>query len=150
VSWQNWSEQAAQRLTISVDPVGVRKPEDFEPALLSLADSLPHALLVVADPLTTGNRRRVFDFAAANRLPAIYEWEFIARDGGLMSYGPDVGESCDRAAAFIDRILKGARPRDLPLEQPTRFRLVINLKAAKALDLTIRPTLLARADEVIE
>jgi ABC-type uncharacterized transport system substrate-binding protein len=143
------SEHAAQTLGLSVDPIGVRKPEDFEPAFVSIARNMPNAILVVADPLTSGNRRRMFDFTTANRLPAIYEWEYIARDGGLMSYGPDVGESCDRAAAFIDRVLKGARPRDLPFEQPTRFRLVINLKTAKALGIEIPPTLLARADEVI-
>jgi putative ABC transport system substrate-binding protein len=110
----------------------------------------PDAILMVTDVLTRLNRKRVYDFAAAHRLPAIYEEEGFAHDGGLMSYGPDRRDMFERTAGLIDRILKGARPAELPLEQPTRFRIVINLKTAQALGLTIPPTLLARADEVIE
>ena len=105
---------------------------------------------LVADPLTTLNRKRVFEFAAAHRLPAIYELSLFVRDGGLMSYGPDLDESFGRVAALVDRILKGARPAELPFEQPTKFPFVLNLKTAKALGLEIPSTLLARADEVIE
>ena len=105
---------------------------------------------MVADALTVLNRKRVFEFAAAHGLPAIFESDFHVRDGGLMSYGADVGESFSRAAALTDRILRGAKPADLPFEQPTRFVFALNLRTAKALGLTIPPTLLARADEVIE
>jgi putative ABC transport system substrate-binding protein len=98
-----------------------------------------------------GQRRTVFDFARANQLPALYEEnEAAVRDGGLMSYGPDLDESFDRIAALIDRILKGAKPAELPFEQPTRFRFVINGRTAKALGLIIPPSILLRADEVIE
>jgi putative ABC transport system substrate-binding protein len=92
----------------------------------------------------------VYDYAAANRLPAIYETKSFARDGGLMSYGPDQAESAAIAAALMDRILKGAKPAELPVQQPTKFELVINVKTSKALGLTVPPALLARADEVIE
>jgi len=105
---------------------------------------------LVTDALTVLNRKRVFEFAAAHRLPAIYEFDSLVRDGGLMSYGPALDESFDRVAALVDRILKGAKPTDLPFEQPTRFRLVINLKTAKALGLEDPPMLLDTADEVIE
>ena len=97
------------------------------------------------------NRKRVIDYAAAHRLPAIYEIEQLVREGGLMSYGGDVQANCfERAADLVDRIFKGAKPADLPFEQPTRYPFLINLKTAKAIGLTIPPTLLARADEVIE
>jgi len=100
--------------------------------------------------MTLFNRTRVFEFAAAHRLPAIFEFDFLVRDGGLMSYGPDQDETFDRVAALVDRILKGAKPAELPFEQPTRFRFVLNLKTAKSLGLVVSPILLALADEVIE
>jgi putative ABC transport system substrate-binding protein len=105
---------------------------------------------MVTDSLTLLNRKRVFNFAAERRLPAIYEQDFIARDGGLMSYGADQKESFDRAAALVDSIFKGTKPADLPFELPTRYLFVINLKTAKATNLTVPDTLLALADEVIE
>jgi putative tryptophan/tyrosine transport system substrate-binding protein len=105
---------------------------------------------MVADALTNLNRKRVFDYAAAKRLPAIYESDPHVRAGGLMSYGADRKESFQRAASMVDRIFKGARPADLPFEQPTRYRFVINLATAKATGLEISPKLLALADEVIE
>jgi putative tryptophan/tyrosine transport system substrate-binding protein len=104
---------------------------------------------MVTDALTALNCKRVFEFAAAHLVPAIYEYEFLARDGGLTAYGPDGKEGGERVADLVDRILKGAKPADLPFEQPTRFRFVINLKTAKALGLTLPPALLAAADEVI-
>src|SRR5256712_4332432 len=110
----------------------------------------PDAILMVTDALTILNRKRVFEFAAAHQLPAIYEFDSLVRDGGLMSYGPDQDESFSRVAALVDRILKGTKPADLPFEQPTRFRLVINLKTAQALGLTPPPTLLFPADEGIK
>jgi putative ABC transport system substrate-binding protein len=105
---------------------------------------------MVSDSLTNLNRKRVVAFAAERRLPAIYETDFITREGGLMSYGADRKEVFSRVAAFIDRIFKGAKPADLPFEQPTRYKLMINLKTAKAMDLNVPNTLLALADEVIE
>ena len=144
------SESAAQALGLKVEPLGVRSTEDFEPALSQMKQNMPDAIFVVDDRLTNVNRRRIFDFADTNRLPAMYEVEHIPRDGGLMSYGPDLVESLDRAAALIDRILKGAKPRDLPFEQPTRYRLVINLRTARLLGLTVPQVLLAQVDELIE
>jgi putative tryptophan/tyrosine transport system substrate-binding protein len=144
------SEAGAQAMGLSVQPLGVREPDDFDQAFAAMQREMPDAILMVTDALTILNRKRVFEFAAAHRLPAIYEFDFLVRDGGLMSYGPDPNESFDRVAALVDRILKGAKPADLPFEQPTRFRLVINLKTAQALGLEVPPTLLALADEVIE
>ena len=104
----------------------------------------------VADALTVLNRKRIFEFAAAKRLPAIYEYDFLVRDGGLMSYGPDLTESLERTAALVDRIFKGARPGELPFERPIRYPFVFNLKTAKSTGLEVPPKLLALADEVIE
>jgi len=133
-----------------VQTLGVREPDDFNDAFAAMTKEPPDGLLMVSDALMSLNRKRVFEFASAHRLPAIYEVEFLARDGGLMSYGPDTEEIFDRAAALVDRILKGTEPANLPFEQPTRFRLVINLKTAKELGLSVPQTLLATADEVIE
>jgi putative ABC transport system substrate-binding protein len=110
----------------------------------------PDAILMVTDSLTILNRKRVFEYAAAHRLPAIYEFDFLVREGGLMSYGPDPDESYERVAALIDHILKGNKPAELPFEQPTRFKFVVNLKTARAIGLDPPPSLLAAADEVIE
>ena len=108
------------------------------------------ALITVEDPLSVGHRKRIADFAAINRLPAIYGlWVFVDA-GGLMAYGAHLADLQRRAAGYVDKIIKGAKPADLPVEQPTKFELVINLKTAKALGLEIPPTLLARANEVIE
>jgi putative tryptophan/tyrosine transport system substrate-binding protein len=105
---------------------------------------------MVSDALTALDRKRVYEYATARRLPAIYESDNYVRDGGLMSYGADAVESYTRAARLIYRIFKGAKPADLPFEQPTRYLFVINLKTAKSIDLAIPPTTLALADEVIE
>jgi putative tryptophan/tyrosine transport system substrate-binding protein len=104
----------------------------------------------VSDALTTLNRRLVFDYAAERKLPAIYEYDFLVRDGGLMSYGADLQESFERAGDLVARIFKGAQPGDLPFEQPTRYPFVINLKTAKATGIDLPPNLVALADEVIE
>ncbi|TMJ33666.1 MAG: ABC transporter substrate-binding protein [Alphaproteobacteria bacterium] len=144
------SETGAQALGISVQALGVREPNDFDQAFAAMNRDVPDAILMVSDALTILNRKRVFEFAAAHRLPAIYEDDRYVRDGGLMSYGPDQSESFARVAALADRILKGAKPAELPFEQPTRFRFVLNLKTAKSLGLEVPPTLLALADEVVE
>jgi putative ABC transport system substrate-binding protein len=144
------SAQAAQGAGITVQPLGVREPDDFNAAFAAMTRDPPDAILMVSDSLTLLNRKRVIDYAAERRLPAIYEADVIVRDGGLMSYGAEPQESFERAAAMVDQILKGARPADLPVEQPTRYRFVINLKTAKSIGLEIPPTLTALADEVIE
>jgi putative ABC transport system substrate-binding protein len=112
--------------------------------------SRPDAILMVSDTLTVLNRKLVMEFAANNRLPAIYEFGFLVRDGGLMSYGPNLRETGERVGDLVARILRGARPADLPLEQPVHFEFIVNLKTAKSIGLIIAPALLSRADEVIE
>jgi len=144
------AEAGAKALGISVQPLGVREPSDFEEAFRAMNRNMPDAILMVTDFLTILNRKPVFEFAAAHRLPAMYEFAFLVHDGGLMSYGPDDNESFGRVAALVDRILKGAAPAELPFEQPTKFDLVINLKTAKTLGLTVPPLLLAQADEIVE
>jgi putative ABC transport system substrate-binding protein len=144
------SAQVAQSIGISVQAVGVREPDDFNEAFNVMNSDMPDAILMVADALTNLNRKRVFEFAAAKKLPAIYEYDFIVRDGGLMSYGPDLKESFERATALVARVFEGAKPADLPFEQPTLYPFAINLKTAKSTGIEIPPTLLALADEVIE
>jgi ABC-type uncharacterized transport system substrate-binding protein len=144
------TEVAARTLGVAIDSVGVQAPGDFDAAFATIGKLRPDALLVLADTVTTAHRRRTIEFAAVHHLPAMYEVREFTDDGGLMSYGIDVLEHYRRAAFFIDKILKGAKPADLPVEQPTKFELVINLKTAKALGLTIPPSLLLRADQVIE
>ena len=144
------AEAAAQILNVGVQTLGVREPNDFDDAFTEMTRSRPDAILMVTDTLTILNRKRVMEFATANRLPTIYEYSFLVRDGGLMSYGPKLGAIGVRVGDFVARILLGARPADLPLEQPTEFESVINLKTAKALGLTVPPSMLSRADEVIE
>ncbi len=144
------SEIGAKAMGVAVQPLAVREPDDFDQAFAAMTKDKPDAILMVTDSLTVLNRKRIFEFAAAQRLPAIYEFEFLVRDGGLMSYGPDANESFARVADLIDRVLKGAKPAELPFEQPTQFRFVLNLKTAQALGLTVPPALLARADDLIE
>jgi putative tryptophan/tyrosine transport system substrate-binding protein len=141
---------AARTIGVRVQPLGVREPEDFDEAFTTMARDPPDAILMVSDALTGLNRRRVYEFAAENRLPATYERGNYVREGGLSSYSPDLDEIYDRATYLIDRILKGAKPAELPFEQPTRFHLSINLKTAKALGITVPASVIARADEVTE
>jgi putative tryptophan/tyrosine transport system substrate-binding protein len=136
---------AARTIGVRVQPLGVREPEDFDEAFTTMARDPPDAILMVSD-----DRRRVYEFAAENRLPATYERGNYVREGGLSSYSPDLDEIYDRATYLIDRILKGAKPAELPFEQPTRFHLSINLKTAKALGITVPASVIARADEVTE
>jgi putative ABC transport system substrate-binding protein len=144
------SAKAAVVLGITVQTLGVREPDDFNGVFEAMDKEPPDAILMVSDALTNLNRKRVFDYAAAKRLPAIYEIDALVRDGGLMSYGADPKQSFERVGDLVARILKGARPADLPFEQPTRFLFVVNMKTAKSLGLEIPPMLVALADEVIE
>ena len=144
------SADGAKALGLIVQPLGVGEPDDFKEAFAAMDREPPDAILMVSDALTALNRKRVYEYATARRLPAIYESDNYVRDGGLMSYGADAIESYTRAASLIDRIFKGAKPADLPFEQPTRYLFVMNLKTAKSIDLAIPPTTLALADEVIE
>jgi putative tryptophan/tyrosine transport system substrate-binding protein len=144
------SAKAAQVLGVSVQELGVREPNDFDGVFEAMDREPPDAILMVSDILTVLNRKRVFDYAAVKRIPAIYEEQQFVRDGGLMSYGADPKESFERAGDLVAQIFKGARPADLPFEQPTRYPFVVNLKTANAIGLEMPPTLVALADEVIE
>jgi putative tryptophan/tyrosine transport system substrate-binding protein len=143
------AEQAARALKIETVLVEVQNG-DYEGAFSAMATERADALFVVSNPVLNRDRKRIIALAARHRLPAIYEWRESAEDGGLLAYGAKFRELNRRVAAYVDKILKGAKPGDLPVEQPTTFELVINLKTAKALGLTIPPSLLGRADEVIQ
>jgi putative ABC transport system substrate-binding protein len=144
------TQGAAKKLTIKLQSLEVRSPGDFDGALDITIQKRVDALVVVEDPLTFNHLNKVAEFCASNRLAAIYGLREFADAGGLMTYGASNGDLFRRSAGFVDKILKGLKPSELPVQQPTKFELVINLKTAKALGLTIPPTLLARADEVIE
>ncbi|HWZ66449.1 MAG TPA: ABC transporter substrate-binding protein [Stellaceae bacterium] len=144
------AEVEAKRLNMRIMPLGVHAPDDFDTAFSEMTKTPPDGILMVTDILTNLNRGRVMQYADEHRLPAIYEYARFAHDGGLMSYGPDESAILDRAAGLADRILKGAKAADLPLELPTRFQFAINLKTAKAIGLTIPEAILLRADDVIE
>jgi putative tryptophan/tyrosine transport system substrate-binding protein len=143
-------ERAARILKVDVRPIGVRSPDDFAGAFADLSRRPPDAVFVVADALTVMNRKQIIEFLATQRIPAMYEASNFVSDGGLMSYGPSAEEMFRRAAAYLDRIFKGAKPSDLPAELPTRYYLTVNLKAAQAMGLTIPPVLLLRADNVVK
>jgi len=144
------SAGAAQSLGIAVQALGVREPDDFNGVFEAMDRDRPDAIFMVADVLTTLNRKRVFDYAGAHHIPAMYEYDPSVQDGGLMSYGPDLSESMERAADLAARIFNGARPADLPFEEPTHYKLVINLKTAKATGIELPVNFVALADEVIE
>ena len=140
----------APSLGIEMSPIGVRDASEIEGAVTAFAREPNGGLIVLASPLPIVQRKLIIALAARHRLPAVYGLRFFVVDGGLISYGPDSVEPYRRAAGYVDRILKGEKPADLPVQAPTKYDLVINLKTAKALGLDIPPTLLARADEVIE
>jgi putative ABC transport system substrate-binding protein len=144
------TEDAARTLGIQLQSLEVRRPDDFSGAFEAAVRQRTAALLTVEDPLTTDLRKRIVDFAARNRLPAIYGMRLFVEAGGLMSYGTNYEDLRRRGVGYVVRILNGAKPGDLPVEQPTKFELAINLKTAKALALTIPQSLLLRADRVIE
>jgi len=141
---------AARALGVQLQFLEARSPEQFDDAFAAMTRERAAALLVLTDAMFIGQRRRIVDLAAASRLPAMYHQREFVDAGGLISYGASVSDMFRRAATHVDKILKGAKPADLPVEQPTKFEFVVNVKAAKALGLTIPQTLLLRADEVIQ
>ena len=144
------TQVAAAALGVKLQPLAVRGPEEIPSTLAAATRERAGALIVVPDSLLLSHRRSIIGFAAKNRLPAMYNFIEETEDGGLMSYGANLYENYRRAATFVDKILKGAKPGDLPVEQPTKLELVINLKTAKALGLTLPRSLLIRADQVIQ
>ena len=147
-----WTETqgAARALGVTLQSHEVRGTKDFEIAFAKMAEEHSDALLVLQDALTLQYRKEIVDFALQKRLPSVFPTKDSVEAGGLMSYGPRYPEMMRRAAYQVDRILRGAQPADLPMEQPTTFELVMNLKTARAIGLTVPPLLLSRADEVIE
>jgi putative ABC transport system substrate-binding protein len=143
-------EVAARALGVRLQSVEGRDPADIDRAFSDMTRARVGALTVISTPMFSKERRRLVDLAAKNRLPTMFSFRSYVDSGGLMSYGASVSDMFRRAATYVDKILKGAKPDDLPVEQPTKFELVINLKTAKALGLTIPPSLLGRADEVIQ
>jgi ABC-type uncharacterized transport system substrate-binding protein len=144
------TRQAAATLKIELLSLPVTTAADISIAIAKAENERASALLVAADPLTVRNRRTIIDECLLRNLPGMHSYALEARDGALMSYGSDVGEDYGRTAVYVDRILKGAKVADLPFQEPTKYRLVINLKTAAELRLSVPPSLLARADEVIE
>lgn len=143
-------ERAARILKVEVHPIGVRSKEDLATALSGLGRRRPDAVFIVADALIGINRKLIIEFLSHERIPAMYEVANYVNDGGLMSYGPDPAEMFRKAADYVDRILKGAKPADLPAELPTRYYLTLNQKVAQAMDFHFPPVLLLRADHVIK
>jgi putative ABC transport system substrate-binding protein len=144
------AETAASEIGLTVIASPIQSASDIEHSITTFAAEPAGSLLVLPSPTTGVNRERIIGLAAQFRLPAVYAFRFFSISGGLVSYGADTADLYRRAASYVDRILKGAKPADLPVQQPTKFDLVINLKTAKALGLEVPPTLLARADQIIE
>ena len=144
------AQDAARALGVRLQPLGARGSSEIDSAFATMTSAQAGAVIVLVDAMLLDHRTQIADLAARRRLPAVYGLSDHAEAGGLMAYGPNRLGIVRRAATYVDRILKGAKPGDLPIEQPTKFELVINLKTAKALGLTIPPSLLQRADQVIE
>ena len=144
------AKKAAETLGVQLLSYKVRTLVEIEKAFADMQKVRPHALLVLQSPVMTLNSKRIVDLALEQQLPGMYPSNQFAQEGGLMAYGPLIGDLYRRAATYVDKILKGAKPADLPIEQPTKFELVINLKSAKQIGLTISPNVLARADKVIK
>ena len=147
--WQG-IETAARSLAVKVSAAGVGDANEIDNAIATFASQPDGGLIVLPSPLTNSNHRLISDLAARHRLPAIYPYRLYVMSGGLIAYGPDPTDWYRQAASYVDRILRGEKPADLPVQQPTKFELDINLKTARSLGLTVPPTLLATADEVIE
>jgi len=144
------TEAAARSLGLQLQPVEVRSPADLDAAFKAVARARPGALITLADGMLAANRTRIVQFAAKSQLPGVFPHREWADAGGLMAYGPSFASNWRRAATYVDKILKGAKPADLPVEQPTKFELVINLKTAEALSLTFPQSILIQATEVIQ
>jgi putative ABC transport system substrate-binding protein len=149
LSWKE-IQLPGRELGVQLHSLEARSPNDFDKAFKDATKARVGALAIMPDPLFAGNLKRIADLAAKNRLPSIFHLSEFADSGGLVTYGPDRADMYRRAATYVDKILKGINPADLPVEQPKKFELVINLKAAKQIGLTIPPNLLARADKVIK
>jgi ABC-type uncharacterized transport system substrate-binding protein len=145
-----FSEETARRLALTIEYLPTRTRDELTSVLSAISAHPPQAISLLADGFAIQNRQTIIDFAMRHRAPLISGWPIFARSGAVCTYGPRLTESYRRLAYYIDRILKGAKPDDLPIERPTKFEFVINLRTAKALGLTIPPSLLVRADEVIE
>ena len=143
------TQEVAEPLGVALQDRGIKDPAELEGIFAAMAKDRPDGFLTLVDPFLTTYQKRILDFLTANRLPAIFESKEWVEAGGLISYGPNYAELFRRAAIHMDKILKGAKPADLPVEQPTQFELVINLKTAKQIGLTIPPNVLVRADKVI-
>ncbi|MBI3637420.1 MAG: ABC transporter substrate-binding protein [Candidatus Rokubacteria bacterium] len=149
IAWTQ-TQVSAQALGLTVQPVELRGPKELEDAFAKVARQRPSAITMVADRFLLAHRTQIVDFVAKERLPAIYPYREFVFAGGLMSYSPSYEDLFRRSAAYVDKILKGAKPGDLPVEQPTKFELLVSTKTAKTLGLTIPPSLLLRADHVVE
>jgi putative ABC transport system substrate-binding protein len=147
-----WEETEPAARALGLEPLlfNMQEPGDLVGTFVEMERKGANALVVLSDALFNSLRRQIIALATEHHLPAMYEAREFVEDGGLISYGPNIAEMTRRSATFVDKVLKGISPADLPIEQPTRFELVINIKSARALGLTLSPTLLARADEVIE
>jgi putative tryptophan/tyrosine transport system substrate-binding protein len=143
-------QSVAPSFGVELRPINVRDPREIEQAVAAFARSANGGLVVTANPQAADHHDLIITLAARHKLPAIYFERYFAAAGGLISYGPNFNDEFRRAAGYVDRILKGEKPADLPVQAPTKYELIVNLKTAKALDLTVPPTLLARANEVIE
>ncbi|HEV8340953.1 MAG TPA: ABC transporter substrate-binding protein [Candidatus Binatia bacterium] len=141
---------AARELALTIQPWEVRAADNFDRVFSALNKQRPDGLVVTGSPLMGANRKRIADFALKSRLPSVYSNRTAVDAGGLISYGADLADSYRRVATYVDKILKGAKPADLPVEQPTKFELVINLKTAKQIGVTIPQPMLYRADKVIK
>jgi ABC-type uncharacterized transport system substrate-binding protein len=144
------TKAAAQSLGIETHVVEVQAPDKFQSAFAAVTTARAGALIVLPDPLLYGQHPRIVTFTAASHLPALFPEKEVAEAGGLIAYGPSIPASFRGAAAYVDKILRGAKPADLPVEQPTKFELVVNLQTARAIGVTIPTSILLRADEVIE
>jgi putative tryptophan/tyrosine transport system substrate-binding protein len=143
------TEDAAKALSVPLYSMEVPNAEDINSGFAKLPKAKVNALIVLLSPMATLNSKKIVDLALKYRLPSVYPTRQFAEEGGLMAYGPLVGDLYHRAAAYVDKILKGAKPADLPVEQPTKFEFIVNLKTAKQIGLTMPPNMLARADQVI-
>jgi putative ABC transport system substrate-binding protein len=143
------TQTAAQALKAKLQYLPVNTSEDLETALRAMAKDRPQAILTFPDALTLSHREKLADFATKQKLPSMFGWREYVEVGGLLSYGPNLADSFRRLAVYVDKILKGAKPADIPTEQPTKFEFVINLKTAKQIGLTVPPNMLVRADKVI-